>query len=128
MDEARVPKFVQAMEQAGLFYTLDEVPGSMTGLEFHARFNGVLTSWLSEAFAHPFWERMMSGKGSARLFTGWLIALYHYTKTATRHSGMLHATMRSHNSASTSCDCSPDKAPPASQSRTRRISVTAFDF
>lgn len=27
----------------------------------------------------------MSGKGSARLFTGWLIELYHYTKNANRH-------------------------------------------
>ena len=58
---------------------------AMTGVEFHARFNTVLSSWLSEAFAHPFWERMMSGKGSARLFTGWLIELYHYTKNANRH-------------------------------------------
>src|SRR5271165_3794392 len=85
MDEARVPKFVQALADAGLLYKTEEVPGSMTGLEFHQRFNGVLGSWLSEAFAHPFWERMMSGKGSARLFTGWLIELYHYTKNANRH-------------------------------------------
>jgi hypothetical protein len=49
------------------------------------RFSSVLGSWLSEAFSHPFWERMMSGKGSARLFTGWLIELYHYTKNANRH-------------------------------------------
>ena len=27
----------------------------------------------------------MSGRGSARLFTGWLIELYHYTKNANRH-------------------------------------------
>ena len=57
----------------------------MTGLDFHARFNAILSSWLSEAFAHPFWERITSGKGSARLFTGWMIELYHYTKNANRH-------------------------------------------
>jgi pyrroloquinoline quinone (PQQ) biosynthesis protein C len=57
----------------------------MTGLEFHERFSTVLNSWLTQAFSHPFWERMMSGKGSARLFTGWLIELYHYTKNANRH-------------------------------------------
>jgi pyrroloquinoline quinone (PQQ) biosynthesis protein C len=28
---------------------------------------------------------MMSGRGSARLFTGWLIELYHYTRNANRH-------------------------------------------
>jgi pyrroloquinoline quinone (PQQ) biosynthesis protein C len=85
MDEAKVPRFVEALESAGLLYRTDQVPGSMTGLEFHQRFHGVLGSWLTEAFAHPFWERMMSGRGSARLFTGWMIELYHYTKNANRH-------------------------------------------
>ena len=85
MDETKVPKFVEALESAGLLYKLDAVEKKMTGLEFHARFSSVLNSWLSEAFAHPFWERMMTGKGSARLFTGWLIELYHYTKNANRH-------------------------------------------
>src|ERR1700737_75939 len=85
MDEARVPRFIDALEKSGLLYRTERTPKTMTGVEFHARFSSVLTSWLSEAFAHPFWERMMSGKGSARLFTGWLIELYHYTKNANRH-------------------------------------------
>src|SRR5215471_5306677 len=85
MAEAKVPRLMEALVQSGLLSVVDGVPGEMTGPEFHARFSSVLTSWLSEAFAHPFWERMMSGKGSARLFTGWLIELYHYTKNANRH-------------------------------------------
>src|SRR5438876_1275106 len=85
MDEAKVPKFIGALEESGLLYRVDQTPGTMTGLEFHARFQSVLASWLTEAFQHPFWERMMSGRGSARLFTGWLIELYHYTKNANRH-------------------------------------------
>jgi len=85
MDESKVPKFIEALEKSGLLYRTADMPATMTGLEFHAKFNAVLKSWLSEAFAHPFWERMMSGKGSARLFTGWLIELYHYTKNANRH-------------------------------------------
>jgi pyrroloquinoline quinone (PQQ) biosynthesis protein C len=85
MDEGKVPKFIQALEQSGLLYRTETSKKSMTGLEFHANFSAVLNSWLSEAFAHPFWTRMMSGKGSARLFTGWLIELYHYTKNANRH-------------------------------------------
>jgi pyrroloquinoline quinone (PQQ) biosynthesis protein C len=85
MDEVKVPRFVEALEKAGLLYKLDELPESMSGVEFHQRFNGVLASWLTEAFQHPFWERMMSGKGSTRLFTGWMIELYHYTKNANRH-------------------------------------------
>src|SRR5450432_1853709 len=85
LDEAKVPKLVETLEKSGLLYQVEDAPKTMTGLEFHARFNAVLTSWLSEAFSHPFWDRMMSGKGSARLFTGWLIELYHYTKNANRH-------------------------------------------
>jgi pyrroloquinoline quinone (PQQ) biosynthesis protein C len=85
MEEVKVPKFLAALEKTGLLYRVPEAPTSMTGLEFHTMFSGVLGSWLSEAFAHPFWERMMSGRGSKRLFTGWLIELYHYTKNANRH-------------------------------------------
>jgi len=85
MPEARVPKFIEALATSGLLYRVDDYPGKQTGLEFHTKFSSVLGSWLTEAFAHPFWERMMSGEGSARLFTGWLIELYHYTKNANRH-------------------------------------------
>ena len=85
MDEAKVPRFLEALEKTGLLYRVEKAPGEISGVEFHARFSTVLQSWLSEAFSHPFWERMMSGKGSARLFTGWLIELYHYTKNANRH-------------------------------------------
>lgn len=85
MDEAKVPKFIGALEKSGLLYRLDQLPATLSGLEFHTRFNTVLASWLTEAFAHPFWQRMMDGKGSKRLFTGWLIELYHYTKNANRH-------------------------------------------
>lgn len=85
LDEARVPRLFQTLEESGLLYRVDAGAKSMTGLEFHERFSTVLNSWLTEAFSHPFWERMMSGRGSARLFTGWLIELYHYTKNANRH-------------------------------------------
>jgi pyrroloquinoline quinone (PQQ) biosynthesis protein C len=85
IDESRVPKFIEALADSGLLYRVDETAATMSGVEFHARFSAVLQSWLTEAFSHPFWERMMSGKGSARLFTGWLIELYHYTKNANCH-------------------------------------------
>jgi pyrroloquinoline quinone (PQQ) biosynthesis protein C len=85
MDEAKVPKFIGALAESGLLYSTEDAQKTLSGLEFHAKFSAVLSSWLSEAFEHPFWERMMSGKGSARLFTGWLIELYHYTKNANRH-------------------------------------------
>ena len=83
----RCPQFIEALEKSGLLYRAGrERPKDHDGPRVpRQRFSAVLGSWLSEAFAHPFWERMMSGKGSARLFTGWLIELYHYTKNANRH-------------------------------------------
>jgi pyrroloquinoline quinone (PQQ) biosynthesis protein C len=85
MTETKVPKFIEALKTSGLLYEVDGTKGTLSGLDFHAKFSSVLSSWLTEAFAHPFWERMMSGRGSKRLFTGWLIELYHYTKNANRH-------------------------------------------
>jgi pyrroloquinoline quinone (PQQ) biosynthesis protein C len=83
--EDKLQRFMDSLVAAGLLYERDLSPTGLSGLELHAKFASVLASWLSEAFAHPFWERMMTGKGSARLFTGWLIELYHYTKNANRH-------------------------------------------
>jgi thiaminase len=85
LDATQLRKLVDALTEAGLLYRKAELPPKLTGLEFHARFNAVLGSWLSEAFSHPFWERMTSGRGSKRLFVGWMIELYHYTKNANRH-------------------------------------------
>ncbi len=85
MDEARLSRFLTSLEKSGLVYRKSAIPASLSGKDFHGRFNEVLRSWLDEAFSHPFWERMMSGKGSARLFAGWMIELYHYTRNANRH-------------------------------------------
>jgi pyrroloquinoline quinone (PQQ) biosynthesis protein C len=86
IDEARLQRFVASLEKAGLLFKRSDVPAQLSGEQFHSDvFNKALTAWLSEAFAHPFWERMMSGRGSARLFAGWLIELYHYTRNANRH-------------------------------------------
>lgn len=86
MGSVELDRLLNALVDSGLFYHYDQIPGTMTGQEFHANyFSKVLPSWLSEAFSHPFWQRMMSGEGSARLFSGWMIELYHYTKNANRH-------------------------------------------
>ncbi|HVV48464.1 MAG TPA: iron-containing redox enzyme family protein [Polyangia bacterium] len=85
MDEARLGRLSAALAQAGLLYRQDAVPAQLSGVELHTMFNKLLPSWLDEAFSHPFWERMTSGKGSKRLYSGWLIELYHYTRNANRH-------------------------------------------
>jgi thiaminase len=85
LDEARLGRLAKALEQAGLLYRQDGVPATLSGVDLHTMFNKLLPSWLDEAFSHPFWERMTSGNGSKRMYSGWLIELYHYTRNANRH-------------------------------------------
>ena len=85
LDGARLATLATKLTEAGLLYRQADIPEAVTGLELHQTFSQVLPTWLAEAFSHPFWERMTSGRGSKRLFTGWLIELYHYTKNANRH-------------------------------------------
>jgi thiaminase len=85
MDEARLRRLTTALESAGLLYRQDAVPATLNGVDLHTLFNKILPSWLDEAFSHPFWERMTSGNGSRRMYSGWLIELYHYTRNANRH-------------------------------------------
>ena len=85
MEEAKLTRFAARLADAGLLYRKADVPAELSGEAFHKAFMELLPSWLSEAFSHPFWEKMMSGRGSKRLYTGWLIELYHYTRNANRH-------------------------------------------
>jgi pyrroloquinoline quinone (PQQ) biosynthesis protein C len=95
VDEGRLARMLARFEEAGLLYRKDRIPATLTGEQFHRDvFSRCLPSWLSEAFSHPYWERMMSGKGSARLFTGWMIELFHYTKNANRHMPLACAHTR----------------------------------
>ena len=86
LDSAATDRLCKALAASGILYERSKLPASLSGLEFHRDyFSKVLASWLSEAFSHPFWERMMDGKGSKALFSGWMIELYHYTRNANRH-------------------------------------------
>ena len=85
MDEAKLTRFAARLADAGLLYKKADIQTELSGEAFHKAFSDLLPSWLSEAFSHPFWEKMMSGRGSKRLYTGWLIELYHYTRNANRH-------------------------------------------
>ncbi len=86
MTPALLGRFLDRLERSGLLYRTAEIPERLSGEEFHRDyFSKFLPSWLDEAFSHPFWDRMMTGNGSARLYTGWLLELYHYTRNANRH-------------------------------------------
>lgn len=78
--------FLTRLRDSGLVYDVADIPQQIDGLRFHdENFEPILTAWLYKAFSHPFWQVMINGEGSARLFAGWLFELYHYTKNANRH-------------------------------------------
>jgi thiaminase len=85
LEPAELAALLNRFAEAGLLYRPEEIPPTSTGEQLHRAFDRLLPSWLDEAFSHPFWERMTSGRGSARLFAGWMIELYHYTRNANRH-------------------------------------------
>jgi pyrroloquinoline quinone (PQQ) biosynthesis protein C len=85
VDPETCAQYQERFAAAGLFYRAADLPATVTGKELYARFEKALDAWLAEAFSHPFWERMLSGRGSVRLFAGWLFELFHYTKNANRH-------------------------------------------
>jgi pyrroloquinoline quinone (PQQ) biosynthesis protein C len=86
INDTQLERVIGRLEKAGLVYRQNQIPATVSGEAFHREvFTRILPSWLEEAFSHPFWERMTSGRGSARLFSGWLIELYHYTRNANRH-------------------------------------------
>jgi pyrroloquinoline quinone (PQQ) biosynthesis protein C len=83
--ESQIAALLGTFHEAGL---LVQPPGprQISGAEFcKTHFEPLLPSWLNKAFSHPFWDRMMEGRGSARLYAGWLVELYHYTLNANRH-------------------------------------------
>lgn len=93
--EEQVAALLRRFQQAGLL--VEPVGGcrQISGREFYEKhFEPLLPSWLNKAFSHPFWDRMMEGRGSARLYGGWLIELYHYTRNANRHMPLAAAHCR----------------------------------
>jgi hypothetical protein len=95
IDAAGRERLLQRLVDAGLLFDRRALPAVVTGEALHRDyFAKLLPSWLDQAFSHPFWERMTSGGGSARLFAGWLLELYHYTRNANRHMPLSCAHVR----------------------------------
>lgn len=94
MSDSEADRLLGALADAGVLVSASAEPAVVSGAELNARFAQLLPTWLNEAFSHPFWERMLSGRGSARLFAGWLFELYHYTRNANRHMPLACAHTR----------------------------------
>lgn len=93
--EHEVARTLHRFQLAGLLVQPSD-SATISGAAFcEEQFEPLLPAWLNKAFSHPFWDRMMNGQGSARLYAGWLFELYHYTRNANRHMPLAAAHTRS---------------------------------
>jgi pyrroloquinoline quinone (PQQ) biosynthesis protein C len=87
---ARLRALVEQLGSAGVvafLSTRGEGP-VMTGLEFHALHRECAQHWLEPVYAHPFWERVTSGKASRAQVIGFAFEKYHYIEAAFEHMGI----------------------------------------
>ena len=86
---ARVERLVSELQRAGVLTFLPEPAtdsGSMmTGLEFHALHRRYVSHWLREVYAHPLWEKMVTGKATRAQVIGFAFEKYHYIEGAYEH-------------------------------------------
>ena len=63
----------------------------MTGLDFHKLHRERCNVWLEPVYAHPFWERVVTGKASRAQVLGFAFEKYHYIEAAFEHMGIAAA-------------------------------------
>ena len=119
MSEAQLRRLLDAFASAGLFYRADTFPRPWRASSSTRCSTRCCRAGSSEAFSHPFWERMMSGKGSARLYSGWLFELYHYTRNANRHMPLSCAHTRRSRSSCCARSTTPRSGTTTTTSRSR---------
>jgi pyrroloquinoline quinone (PQQ) biosynthesis protein C len=89
---ARLRALVQQLGEAGVVAFLStSADGTMTGLEFHALHRDYSQHWLADVYAHPFWERVVTGKASRAQVIGFAFEKYHYIEAAFEHMGIAAA-------------------------------------
>jgi pyrroloquinoline quinone (PQQ) biosynthesis protein C len=90
-----VAKSVSAFARAGLLYPKDAERRRYPPEPLYRDVMvPLIDRWIEEAFSHPFWELMTSGRGTRDMYVGWLYELYHYTKNCNRHMPLAVAYAR----------------------------------
>jgi pyrroloquinoline quinone (PQQ) biosynthesis protein C len=60
-------------------------PQGMSGTEFHALHRKLATHWLAPVYAHPLWEKIVTGHASRAQVIGFAFEKYHYIEGAYEH-------------------------------------------
>ena len=92
---ARVERLASELQRAGVLTFLltpstDSGP-MMTGLEFYALHRRYVSHWLRDVYAHPLWEKMVTGKAARAQVIGFAFEKYHYIEGAYEHMALAAA-------------------------------------
>ena len=92
---ARVERLVAELQRAGVVTFLSapatDSGSMMTGLEFHALHRRYVNHWLRDVYAHPLWEKMVTGKATRAQVIGFAFEKYHYIEGAYEHMALAAA-------------------------------------
>jgi len=89
----RLRALVDALDKAGVvaFASARNDNVLMTGLEFYELHKERASFWLRDVYAHPFWEKVVTGKATRAQVIGFAFEKYHYIEAAFEHMGIAAA-------------------------------------
>jgi pyrroloquinoline quinone (PQQ) biosynthesis protein C len=89
----RLRALAEQLASAGVVAFLSAADGAalMTGLEFHALHRERSQYWLRDVYAHPFWEKVVTGQATRAQVLGFAFEKYHYIEAAFEHMGIAAA-------------------------------------
>ena len=91
---ALVRRLCEALERTGAVGFLDAAVGggrAMSGVELYGLHRRYATHWLREVYAHPLWEKILSGRASRAQVLGFAFEKYHYIEGAYEHMAVAAA-------------------------------------
>ncbi|HEY2747898.1 MAG TPA: hypothetical protein VGL86_24920 [Polyangia bacterium] len=95
VEPTRLRALAGQLERAGVIALVGEdaplPPGAMSGREFHSLHRRHAGEWLKPVYAHPLWERIVSGKASRAQVIGFAFEKYHYIEGAYEHMAVAAA-------------------------------------
>ncbi len=95
VEPTRLRALAGQLERAGVIAIVgDEAPlpaGAMSGRDFYALHRRHSEQWLAPIYAHPLWERIVSGQASRAQVIGFAFEKYHYIEGAYEHMAVAAA-------------------------------------
>ena len=94
VEPTRLRTLAGQLEKAGVLALVDEGardPGAMSGRDFYALHRKHSEEWLKPVYAHPLWERIVSGQATRAQVLGFAFEKYHYIEGAYEHMAIAAA-------------------------------------